>query len=138
MAHMETWSLHVVTIHVGTNTELSDDQILKPSSRLFITLDYEALRVDRNTTSLSWFFSPVPNSSCIPAGYRIEVYTQSDINSAQSQATPVHSQDSSGSMTSLATALLENNCLRIVALDAANSACKKSPYFYCNLHKLNG
>ena len=122
-------------------TQLQDQRnnkdLLKPSLLGRPVLHYRQIRVGRNTTAIQWFYDPGTFSSCNAPIYRIDIFTQSEIDSAYSQRDLKEMKDyeaSTKSKTICSHILMGEadimNYLRISAVRADNSSCAKSDYFY--------
>ena len=65
-----------------TEGPTDDPEILKPSIQGQLAIHYQKLEVGPRNLTFGWLYSPHPTTPCAVSSYRVDVYTEEDINRA--------------------------------------------------------
>lgn len=85
--HARSGYCHYTYIDIGIEIEGQDDAGLnQPSLQGRPVLHYRDLQIGPDLTTLGWLYSPDLTSSCNASRYTVDVFSQSEINNAESQS----------------------------------------------------
>ena len=106
---------------------------LEPALEGRLILDYQQLEFGPDNATLRWQYYPDPSAPCTDTRYRVELYKLEDITNAlfENELEPFRVFESAREFLSLPVGFVnvEENYLRVSAIDASDSTCARMDYY---------
>ena len=101
---------------------------LQPSHREKITFNFQDLQIQPDTLTFGWLYPPVSSTACTESRFRIDIYTDSQINNAmrEDDLEPLSSQFVLSNQLFTLHMFLTN----FFRISHQETNCPRSGYFY--------